>query len=169
MSKLPNHRAGSTDGINGSTNEISNGRINGLLYGYDGDSIRVPIAICGVGARLCCDICNRDSLKDSLMDERDARGFTGFVESKDGGLECGNCLEKEIACFDASIFSMAKEELESCSPNERVLLGVVRECFEDAGEIQYCGENALVAFFVESNDLTIGKRTSLEYDFRGPR
>ena len=168
MSELTERKVGSKKSINGSANGLSNG-YQSLSHGEEGDFAQTPIAICGIGARLPGGICNRDGLKNLLIDGCDARGPHGLVEGKESDMKHGNCLQEGIACFDASMFSMTEDELKSCTLNERVLLEVVRECLEDAGETDYRGEKACVGLYVESDDLRIAKRVSLEYDLRGPR
>jgi hypothetical protein len=57
-------------------------------------------------------------------------------------VEYGHFLSSadEYKSFDTSMFAMSKRELENADPQLRILLEVVWECLENAGEAHYQGE-----------------------------
>jgi acyl transferase domain-containing protein len=161
------------------------------------------VAICGFGLRLPGGIKNGDELWDLLINAKDARGhipasryntdgFDNFLGARDAiKVKHGYFLEQELSGLDTSFFTLTKNELENCDPQQRMLLEVTRECLEDAGEVNYRGQ--LIGCYVgtfgddwllmsakdshQSDgysvtghlDLMIAHRVSYEYDFRGPR
>jgi acyl transferase domain-containing protein len=52
----------------------------------------------------------------------------------------GYFLEDDLSRLDTSFFSMSKQEIERCDPQQRLFLEVARECLEDAGEVNYRGQ-----------------------------
>lgn len=86
---------------------------------------------------------------------------------------------------------MTPAEVEQVDPNQRIILEVVREAFENAGETDWRGKKigSYVAMFTEdwqdlhskdtndygpyqligSLDFALGNRISYEYDLQGPR
>jgi acyl transferase domain-containing protein len=162
-----------------------------------------PIAICGIGLRLPGGIQNGEDFWQLLIKGRDARGeipasrfaTNGFDASLSGQgaiqTRHGYFLEDDLSRFDTSFFSMSKAEIERCDPQQRLLLEVVRECFEDAGEVNYRGQpiGCYVGTFGQDwfematkdiqsmgtyammgcNDLVLANRVSYEFDLRGPR
>ncbi|OJI89152.1 hypothetical protein ASPTUDRAFT_134297 [Aspergillus tubingensis CBS 134.48] len=160
------------------------------------------IAICGVAMRLPGGIQSPDAFWDLLEHGRDARGpvplsrynLEGFDDSLEGKetikTRFGYFIEDDLTTLDASFFSLTKNELEKCDPQQRKLLEVTRECLEDAGEVNYRGERigCYVGTFGEDwlqmsakesqhsggyimtghGDLMIANRVSYEYDFHGP-
>lgn len=86
---------------------------------------------------------------------------------------------------------MTPAEVEQVDPNQRIILEVVREAFENAGETDWRGKKigSYVAIFTEdwqdlhskdtndygpyqligSLDFALGNRISYEYDLQGPR
>lgn len=164
---------------------------------------RQRVAICGIGLRLPGSIRSTNAFWDFLIHGKDARGpipasrynVDGFDASLgDKGAiktQFGYFLEDDLFRVDASFFSMSKDELGKCDPQQRQLLEVTRECLEDAGEIDYrarkvgCyvgtyGEDWLRMSARESSqhasgyvlsghlDLMLANRVSYEYDFKGP-
>lgn len=164
----------------------------------------IPIAICGIGLRLPGGIRTGNDFWDVLVNARDTRGpiplsrfnIDGFDDSADGPgaikTRLGYFLDNDLsASLDTSFFPMSKNELERCDPQQRLLLEVVRECLEDAGEIDYRGKRVgcYVGTFGQDwyemgakdtqqigphtvsgyGDMMIANRVSYEYDLRGPR
>jgi acyl transferase domain-containing protein len=165
----------------------------------------VPIAICGIGLRLPGGIRTGDDFWNLLINNGDARSeipasrfaIDGFDGSLGGGgngaihTRHGYFLEEDLSRLDASFFSMTKREIERCDPQQRLLLEVVRECLEDAGEVNYRGKpvGCYVGTFggdwhvmtmrdvqhmgnysmAGVGDLMIANRVSYEFDLRGPR
>jgi acyl transferase domain-containing protein len=161
------------------------------------------IAICGIGLRLPGGIRNTDSFWDLLINGKDARGpipssrynIDGFDASLGGKgaiiTRHGYFLHDDLSQLDASFFSMSKNELEKCDPQQRQLLEVTRECLEDAGEVGYRGRRigCYVGTFGEDwlqmsaretqhssgyilgghLDIMLANRISYEYDLKGPR
>jgi acyl transferase domain-containing protein len=162
-----------------------------------------PIAICGIGLRLPGGVHNGDEFWQLLVEGRDARGkipptrfsADGFDASLSGQkamrTRYGYFLEDDISQFDISFFSMSKKEVEKCDPQQRILLEVVRECLDDAGEVNYRGQpiGCYVGTFghdwyemtikdlygignyslMGAGDLILANRVSYEFDLRGPR
>ncbi|KAH6689849.1 KR domain-containing protein [Plectosphaerella plurivora] len=155
-----------------------------------------------MGMRLPGGITDATGFWDLLVNGRDARSpipasrynIDGFDDSLGGKgaikTRHGYFLSQDLAQVDTSFFSMTKNEVEGCDPQQRLLLEVVRECFEDAGEVDYRGKSVgcYVGTFGEdwlqmtskdvqqstgyimtgSSDLMIANRVSYEYDLRGP-
>jgi acyl transferase domain-containing protein len=162
-----------------------------------------PIAICGIGLRLPGGIRDAHGFWDLLVSGRDARSvipasrfaIEGFDASLAGHgavkTRHGYFLEDDLSRLDASFFSMSRSEVERCDPQQRLLLEVVRECLDDAGEVNYRGQpvGCFVGAFSQDwlemgakesqhtgsytltgyGDLIIANRVSYEYDLRGPR
>ncbi|KAI8933464.1 hypothetical protein NX059_009202 [Plenodomus lindquistii] len=159
------------------------------------------IAVCGIGLRLPGGVNSVFDFWKLLIEGRDARkvfpeerystagfddslGWTAPIKTKHGYL-----LENDLAELDTSFFNMTRAEAERCDPQQRQLLEVVRECFEDAGETNYRGQKiacyvgtsgedwlrmgAYEPFHVGgyvmagNSDLMIANRVSYEYDLRG--
>ncbi|KAJ3496337.1 hypothetical protein NLG97_g2731 [Lecanicillium saksenae] len=96
----------------------------------------------------------------------------------------------DLGALDTSFFSFTKNELEYIDPQQRQLLEVVRECFENAGEVAYRGKNigCYVGSFgddwienlyhdlqmhgkytlMTGGDFALANRVLYEYDLRGP-
>lgn len=164
-------------------------------------------AICGIGLRLPGNIRHTDDFWDLLVSGRDARApipssrfnVTGFDDSlgaKDTNASIpqkhGYFLEDDLLNFDASLFSIGKEELGHCDPQQRLLLEVVHECLEDAGETAFRGSdtgcyvgtfgddwsqlnsresqqpNAIYAV-TGTSDIFLANRISYEFELHGPR
>jgi acyl transferase domain-containing protein len=161
------------------------------------------VAICGFGLRLPGGIRNGDDFWDLLINGKDARGpipasrynmegFDNSLGARDAiKVKHGYFLDEDLSALDTSFFTLTKNELENCDPQQRMLLEVTRECLEDAGEVNYRGQ--LIGCYVgtfgddwllmsakDSNqgdgysmtghlDLMMANRVSYEYDLRGPR
>jgi acyl transferase domain-containing protein len=186
--------------------------LNGNLPSPDGEptlphqpktSTPKPIAICGIGLRLPGGIQNGKDFWELLINGRDARSeipenryaIDGFDASLSGQgaipTRHGYFLDDDLSRLDTSFFSMSKNEIERCDPQQRLLLEVVRETFEDAGEVNYRGQaiGCYVGTFGQdwyemttkdvqsmgnysmmgSGDLILANRVSYEFDLRGPR
>lgn len=163
------------------------------------------IAVCGIGVRLPGGVQSPDDFWDLLVNGKDARkeiplsryNIHGFDDSLDGKgvikAKHGYFLDNDLSRIDASCFSMTKQELEHCDPQQRQLLEVVKETLDDAGEANYRGQpiGCYVGTFCEdwsqignketqhppgngyiatgNGDLMIANRVSYEYDLHGPR
>jgi acyl transferase domain-containing protein len=97
----------------------------------------------------------------------------------------------DLAALDTSFFSMPRREVERLDPQQRLLLEVSREALEDAGEVNWKGENIGVYIgtygqdwydlvlsetqrystyqVTTSHDFMVSNRVSYEMDLRGPR
>ncbi|KAH7109104.1 fatty acid synthase S-acetyltransferase [Dendryphion nanum] len=200
--------------LNG-TSTIGQPRLEGLTNGNDAHRegglavsvVNMPdpenaIAICGMALRLPSDIHTPDQLWRFLLAKGDARclvpesryniaafhdalGKPGTVQSQHGYF-----LNEDISCLDTSFFSMPRTEVERLDPQQRMLLEVARECFEDAGEsdcrgkaigcymgslgedwgeicnreIQPWGQYRIASYA----DFAISNRVSYEFDLKGP-
>ncbi|KAK1141874.1 Mycolipanoate synthase [Aspergillus melleus] len=163
----------------------------------------VPIAICGMGMRLPGGIRNDRDLYNFLINKGDARsvigqdrfnvdayysphGKHGTISTKHGYL----INDVDFSKFDLSMFSFTPAEIEQVDPNHRLVLEVVREAFESAGETNWRGKNigTYVGMFSEDwqdlqhkdtheynpyrvlggLDFALPNRVSYEYDLKGP-
>ncbi|PLB55540.1 putative polyketide synthase [Aspergillus steynii IBT 23096] len=163
----------------------------------------VPIAICGMGMRLPGGIRNDRDLYNFLISKGDARsvigqdrfnvdayysphGKHGTISTKHGYL----INDVDFSKFDLSMFSFTPAEIEQVDPNHRLVLEVVREAFESAGETNWRGKNigTYVGMFSEDwqdlqhkdtheynpyrvlggLDFALPNRVSYEYDLKGP-
>ncbi|KAJ0422729.1 hypothetical protein BJY00DRAFT_322312 [Aspergillus carlsbadensis] len=180
------------NGPNGSTNGHSPG-------------IPEPIAIVGMGMRLPGKIHSAESLWDLLVNKQETSGpipssrfnADGFYsESKMPGCigtQRGHFLDESdgLDCLDTSFFSMGKAEVEKLDPQQRMLLEVVWECMENAGQVGWRGSNTGVYvgtwgddwqdFLAKdpqqvggmlnvsgAGDFAISNRVSYEYNLTGP-
>ncbi|KAK8101460.1 hypothetical protein PG999_011834 [Apiospora kogelbergensis] len=163
----------------------------------------VPVAICGMGLRLPGGIRSDQELYDFLVAGKDARATTPSsrfnidafhdAHGKPGSItfKHGYYLDDvDLANFDVSMFSMTPGEVERLDPNQRLVLEVVRETFESAGEADFRGKNigTYVGLFSEDwqdiqnrdwedvaqyqltgkADFMLSNRISYEYDLKGP-
>ncbi|KAI0440573.1 fatty acid synthase S-acetyltransferase [Xylaria telfairii] len=171
---------------------------NGSAYG------ETPIAICGIGLRLPGGISNPEQLWDLLVTKGSARcrvpasrynvsayysttGKPGTVAT-----EYGYFLDEsvDIASLDTSCFNVTRSELQQADPQQRLMLEVARECFDDAGltgwrgkkigcyignfgedwaemtskETQHRGQYRITG----TSDYIISNRISYEMDLQGP-
>lgn len=163
-----------------------------------------PIAICGMACRLPGGINNPQSFWDFIVEKREAwccvpedrfnvDGFHSKVEGNPGTINMrhGYFLQDDIRQFDPALFSMSRREIERLDPQHRILLEVVRECLESAGETSWRGSQTgcFVGTFGQDwgdiqttdkhtgglynlsgqGDFLLANRVSYEYDLKGPR
>ncbi|KID94120.1 Beta-ketoacyl synthase, partial [Metarhizium majus ARSEF 297] len=188
--------------INGHTAN-DNGTINGSLNGlsYPGQT---PMAICGMACRLPGGIASAEELWEFLLAKKNARtrvpesryNVSAFHSpvSKPGTVatEYGHFLDDsvDLGALDTSVFPLNRTELERSDPQQRLMLEVAREAFEDAGVTDWrgktvgCyignyGEDWSEMFAKEpqqyglhritgTGDFVIANRLSYEFDIRGP-
>jgi acyl transferase domain-containing protein len=164
-----------------------------------------PIAICGMACRLPGGIYTPQELWEFILDGGDARSpvpesrYNLSAYQSPGGkpgttkAEFGYFLgeDVDISAIDTSFFSMPRSEIERVDPQHRMLLEVSREALDDAGEINWRGQNIGVyagsygqdwydvsvhdsqkysRYQVTANhDFMLSNRISYEMDLRGPR
>ncbi|KAK5626221.1 hypothetical protein RRF57_001936 [Xylaria bambusicola] len=205
------------NGLNGNHEHDRNGHGNTHTNGLSGHKnspaqvpeifktpSEVPIAICGMGMRLPGGIRNDADLYSFLVNKGDARGPTPKdrfnidsyynAHNKPGTIitKHGYYLDDvDFSRFDVSMFNMTQAEVARLDPNQRLLLEVVREAFENAGEGNFRGKDigSFVGVFTEDwqdlqnkdigdfapyqvigkMDFVLGNRIAYEYDLRGPR
>ncbi|KAL9132080.1 MAG: hypothetical protein Q9217_000116 [Psora testacea] len=200
-------RHGNFDGVtmNGHAVEIEHGqnrpKVEGTLPGIERDH-QPPIAICGMSFRLPSGLRTSQRLWDFLLDGGDARSkvpdtrynVSAFHNptGKPGTVitDHGYFLDDELDRLDTSFFTMARTELERLDPQQRLMLEVVRECFEDAGVTNWRGkrigcymgslfEDWCEMFARETQnwgpyritgfgDFALSNRVSYEMDLQGP-
>ncbi|KAE8135205.1 hypothetical protein BDV38DRAFT_294724 [Aspergillus pseudotamarii] len=163
----------------------------------------VPIAICGMGMRLPGGIRDDEALYDFLINKKDARSSTpsnrynadayysphgkpGTIITKHGYF----LNDTDLSKFDPSTFSITAAEAAQLDPSQRLVLEVVREALERAGESNWRGKKigTYVGLFSEDwqdlhhkdvnfydpytligvLDFAIANRISYEYDLKGP-
>lgn len=114
-------------------------------------SLPRPVAICGMALRLPGGLESPQELWEFLLEKGDARcqvpksrynidayhsksGRTGTIAT-----QYGYFLDESIKLggLDTSRFSLSRAELEVVDPQHRRMLEVVREVFDDAGEIDF--------------------------------
>ncbi|KNG81092.1 putative polyketide synthase [Aspergillus nomiae NRRL 13137] len=163
----------------------------------------IPIAICGISLRLPGGIRNDRDLYNFLLNKKDARttvpkdrfninsfyhpsGKPGTIITKHGYF-----LEDiDLSKCDATMFNMTPAEIERLDPHQRILLEVVREALEGAGEADFKGKDigTYVGNFTDDwldlfakdvidfapyqlhgkMDFALANRVAYEYDLRGP-
>jgi len=192
---------GHTNGFHRETKGVySGGHGNDHLNGISG----TPVAICGMAMRLPGGIRNERELFDFLFHKGDARsivpedrfntegyysadGRYGTVNTKQGYF----LKDLDYSKFDLSMFSFSASEAEQLDPNHRLILEVVREAFENAGETEWRSKNigTYSGLFTEDwqemnhrdsqdynahrvlggTDFALPNRVAYEYDLKGPR
>jgi acyl transferase domain-containing protein len=204
------HHNGSVNGTTashtGKNNEVKSNVMNGS-NGYSNLTTLVPpplIAIVGMGMRIPGGVNDSESLWDLLINKRDAQGeipshrynSDGFYSPhpKPGTVVTNKgyfLKDTNLAEMDAGFFSMSKAEVEKLDPQQRLMLEVVWETFENAGERNWRGKDVgcYVGSFAEDwsdlrakdtqdfgvyrltgkGDFLLGNRISYEYDLKGPR
>jgi acyl transferase domain-containing protein len=169
----------------------------------DGTNPDSAIAICGMALRLPSGIRTPQQLWQFLLEKRDARCrvpdhkyiVSEFYDSTGKpahvNTEYGYFLDDDVSALDTSFFSMPRTETERMDPQQRMMLEVVRECFEDAGEADWRGKNigcymgTLGEDWLEMitretqnwgqyrlsgyGDFALSNRVSYEYDLKGSR
>ena len=192
-----------TNGQSANINGIDEASINGVPgISYNG---QVPIAICGMACRLPGGLRTPEEVWEFILAKRDA-GFR-VPESrynisayysptgKPGTIstEYGYLLDEsvDLGALDTSFFTLPRSEVERSDPQQRLMLEVARECFEDAGVTNWrcrtigCyignfGEDWVDIFaketqqwglhrIVGTGDFVISNRLSYEFDINGPR
>ncbi|PSN69566.1 polyketide synthase [Corynespora cassiicola Philippines] len=163
-----------------------------------------PIAICGMATRLPGGLKNPQQLYDFLLAKGDAKSRVPesrynvsayhSASGRPGSIitEYGYFLDESIklGALDAARFSLNRSELEAADPQLRRMLEVVRECFDDAGNVGFKGENigCYMGYYGEDwlemqnrdplqsgpyrvegySDFMLSNRVSYEMDLRGP-
>lgn len=181
---------------NGTNGPLAHGVLRGA---------QVPIAICGMACRLPGGLTTPDELWDFLLAKKDARCRVPhsrydidsyYSDTKKPGTvstEYGYFLDEsvDVGALDTSFFSMTRTEVERADPQQRLMLEVAREAFEDAGVTHWrgktigtyignFGEDWLEMFGKEtqpwgihrisgSGDFVVANRLSYEFDLQGPR
>lgn len=169
---------------------------------HRGGGIQPPVAICGMGMRLPGGIRDENSLLEFLTSKRDAQVavpqsrynidgyYNAFLKRGTVATKHGYFLDVDLDQFDLSMFNMTMAEACRLDPGQRLLLEVVREAFESAGERDFRGKNigSYVGIYaqdwqdlqnMDANDSSpygltgkldfmIANRLAYEYDLRGP-
>ncbi|KAF5239311.1 hypothetical protein FANTH_10014 [Fusarium anthophilum] len=162
------------------------------------------MAVCGMACRLPGGLASADELWEFLVAKKDARSrvpssrynVSAFYSptSKPGTVatEYGNFLDDsvELGALDTSVFPLKRTELERADPQQRLMMEVAREAFEDAGVTDWkgkpigCyignyGEDWSEMFSKEpqeyglhritgTGDFALSNRLSYEFDITGP-
>ncbi|KAF2259662.1 putative polyketide synthase [Lojkania enalia] len=193
------HTNGSSNVANGHVNGHANDHTDGELQGIGG----TPVAICGMAMRLPGGIRNDRDLYDLLYHKGDAQsvvpsdryniegyysadGRHGTINTKQGYF----LRDIDYANIDLSMFTLSAAEAEQLDPNHRLVLEVVREAFENAGESEWRSKNigTYSGLFTEDwqemahrdnqdyhahrvlggTDFALPNRVAYEYDLKGP-
>ncbi|KAL4795380.1 acyl transferase domain-containing protein [Aspergillus venezuelensis] len=198
--------------MNGHSNGHANGYTNGAVntnghtdtngYSPSSEHESAPVAICSMAMRLPAGIRDDKALYKFLLNKGDARSVTPASRYNIDGYYDPNGKQRTVitkhgyflddvdfAQFDHSMFTAAAAEAELMDPNQRLILEVVREALERAGE-NWRGKpiGTYVGMFTEdwqemhhkdSNffhpylmmgtlDFALANRIFYEYDLRGP-
>ncbi|KAI9375916.1 hypothetical protein BJX61DRAFT_539371 [Aspergillus egyptiacus] len=112
-----------------------------------------PIAIIGMAARLPGGVNSIPAMYEFLRDKKDGLrdvplsrfNIDGFYNEGDVAYSMKHrkayFLDDDIAMTDASFFGWSEMEASGADPRARLLLEVVYECLENAGQTAYRGEN----------------------------
>ncbi|KAL4956616.1 hypothetical protein BDW69DRAFT_181394 [Aspergillus filifer] len=186
--------------MNGSTNGVDYGKVSD-----DGSTTYEPIAIVGIGLRLPGKIHTAEALWNLLVNGKETSGpvpssrynTAGFYSASKRpgttGVQRGHFLDESdgIDRLDTSFFSMGAAEVAKLDPQQRMLLEVVWECMENAGQTGWRGTD--MGVFVGTwgddwqdlldkdpqqtggmlnvsgaGDFAISNRISYEYNLTGP-
>lgn len=164
-----------------------------------------PIAICGMACRLPGGLTTPQELWEFVLAKRNARGrvpesrynisayYSAVPKPGTISTEYGCFLDEsvDLGALDTSFFTLPRTEVERADPQQRLMLEVARECFEDAGLTDWrgktigCyvgnfGEDWVEMFakepqqwgmhrIVGTGDFVISNRLSYEFDIKGPR
>lgn len=196
------HANGLSNGHNGT--QIENNPANGHPNSFQDGANETPVAICGMAMRLPGGIHNENDLYKFLFNKRDARstiggdrynvdgyyspyGQDGTISTKQGYF----LNDLDYSNLDLSMFTFSAAEAEQLDPNHRLVLEMVREAFESAGESEWRRKNigTYVGLFTEDwqeidhkdnqeynshrimggTDFALPNRIAYEYDLKGPR
>lgn len=139
-------------GCCGTNPEIMSGCHVNVDASAAGSHSQTPIAICGMALRLPGALSTAQQYQDFLLAKGDARqrvldsryNVSAFHDpsGKPGTVTNENSyfLEEDIGCLDSSFFAMARMEVERLDPQQRLMLEVARECFDDAGVTSWRGK-----------------------------
>lgn len=138
----------STDGPQLNGQNGVNGH-NGVSHG-----VPEPIAICGMACRLPGGLASAQELWDFVLAKKDARCrvpasrynvssyYSTTLKPGTVSTEYGNFLDEsvDLGALDTSFFTLPRTEVERADPQQRLMLEVARECFEDAGVTNWRGK-----------------------------
>lgn len=124
---------------------------NGVHETADDVEPHIPIAICGMSLRLPGGLSSAEEFWEFLLNKGDARTrvpqsrynidayYTGSKQAGAIASEYGYFLGENVnlGALDTSRFSLSRAELEFADPQQRRLLEVVREAFDDAGDVSF--------------------------------
>lgn len=195
------------NGINGSSyTNGAHGMGDTSRLSEDGSKVEpsIPIAVCGMALRLPGGSASPQDFWEFLINKGDARSrvpesrynVSAYhrTDKRPGAIasEYGYFLDDSVrlGAFDSSRFSLSRAELEYADPQQRRLLEVVREAFDDAGDVTFRGKaiGCYVGNMGEDwgemmnrdplshganridgyNDWMLGNRISYEFGLQGP-
>ncbi|KAI1864640.1 hypothetical protein JX265_008364 [Neoarthrinium moseri] len=139
--------------------------INGGSHASGINEKPVPVAICGMGLRLPGGSSTPQEFWEFLVNKGDARGrvpksrynVSAYHETSKRpttvATEYGYFLDEDVklGALDTTRFSMSRADVEYADPQQRRLLEVVMEAFEDAGEADFRGKK-LGCYFGNMNE-----------------
>nr|KMM72254.1 mycocerosic acid synthase [Coccidioides posadasii RMSCC 3488] len=138
--------------MNGNSNTMNGA--NGVSASNIHSNGQIPIAICGMACRLPGGFATPDELWDFLLAKQDGRCRvpesrynieTYYSDMKKPGTvstQYGYFLDEsvDVGALDMSLFTMARSEVERADPQQRLMLEVAHEAFEDAGVTDWRGK-----------------------------
>lgn len=115
-----------------------------------------PVAIVGMGMRLPGGIRRDKDFWDFLIEKRDGHGkvpetrynidaFYDEFKRQSVKTQHGYFLQEDPALFDTGFFSIGTYEAARLDPQQRLLMEVIWECMESAGQTRWKGED-IVSF-----------------------
>ena len=192
--------AETSQSLNGCRIDSANLNVNSNVAS---DHVVEPVAIVGMAMRLPGGVHNADEFWDLLINKRNGKcrvpkdrynidAWYGPGKSGHVGTQHGYFLEDlDLSHIDTSFWSITKREAELMDPQQRLILEVVYEALENAGEKNWQGRNigCYVGIFGEDwldmdskdvqnlhmyrlsgyGDYITANRVSYEFDFKGPR
>lgn len=187
----------------GSIREKVNGEHHITEIEHDLEAQPTPIVVVGMAMRLPGGVKTDKDFWDFLTSKKDGRSKVpesrynsdGFSDgSKRPGIistQYGYFIDQDLRFFDAEFFGIPRGELAVLDPRQRLLLEVIWECMESAGQVAWQGEKigCYVGSFADdwgelrqrdtqilgpsdslsTSDFILANRTSHQFDLKGPR
>lgn len=162
----------------------------------------VPIAIVGMGMRLPGGVESAEGFWDMLINKKDGLCETPgtrynvesfYSESQPGSVKTrkGYYLPEYLGKADTSFLSMPKSEASKVDPQQILLMEVIWDCMENAGQANWRGKNigCYIGVFggdwhelatkdlqridrswpITTGDFALSNGVSFGYDLKGPR
>lgn len=132
--------------VNGDTDNLNHGELDSQTQ-----NVYEPIAIVGMALRLPGGIRDTEAFWNLIMNKETTRClipedrynveafYTPSKRVGSVGMKHGHFLQENLEHIDTSFFTMSQAEIGKVDPQQRMLLEVVWECMESAGQTQWRG------------------------------